>query len=126
MEFLETNVDWLLEKMKQRGETLFLFDLPGQIELYVNHQSLRTVVDRIQKAMQVCFVELFDCTYVYGLKHFLSMCMMSLASMINFEVPHINVLNKIDLMKGRRLGTHLQDYLNAPSLQEMVEFMNPK
>ena len=113
--------------MKQRGDTLFLFDLPGQIELYVNHQSLRTVVERIQKTgMQVCFVELFDCTYVYGLKHFLSMCMMSLASMINFEVPHINVLNKIDLMKGRRLGTHLQDFLNAPSLQEMVEFMNPK
>lgn len=27
-------------------------------------------------------------------------------------------------MKGRRLGTHLYDYLNATSLSEMVEFMN--
>lgn len=43
--------------------------------------------------------------------------MMSLASMVNFEVPHINVMSKIDLMKGKKLGTHLQDYLNAPSLQ---------
>lgn len=44
MEFLEENMDWLLNKMKEKGNCMFIFDLPGQIELYVNHQSLRTVI----------------------------------------------------------------------------------
>ena len=29
-------------------------------------------------------------------------------------------------MKNRRLGTQLEDYLNVPSLEEMVQFMNTK
>lgn len=98
MEFLEKNCDWLIEKIKQRPNSLLIIDLPGQIELYVNHESLKGVIERIQKlSYQMVMVELFDCTYVYELKHFISMCVMSLCSMINFELPHINVLNKIDV-----------------------------
>jgi hypothetical protein len=53
-------------------------------------------------------LELFDCTYIYELKHFISLCMMSLASMVNFELPHINVLNKIDVSKNQCLVNERQ------------------
>jgi len=35
---------------------------------------------------------------MYQVNDFVSLCMMSLVTMINFQMPHINVLNKIDVI----------------------------
>jgi hypothetical protein len=45
----------------------------------------------------VCLLELFDATYIYNIDDFVSMCMMALTTGINFDLPHIPVLNKIDV-----------------------------
>ena len=43
--------------------------------------------------------ELFDSHYCYDDDKFLSACVYSLISMINLELPHVNVLSKVDLFK---------------------------
>ena len=47
-EFLQQNLQWLsdeLEKQLLKSKTnYFIFDLPGQVELYSNHESLRKVI----------------------------------------------------------------------------------
>lgn len=68
---------------------LFLFDLPGQIELYINSDSVRKIISRITKLIteesgtSPCMLELFDCTYMHDINQFISLCMMSLSTMIN-------------------------------------------
>ena len=48
MEFLQTNIDWLIGKIKEvnakTGAKYFIFDLPGQVEIYSNHKSLKEII----------------------------------------------------------------------------------
>ena len=58
MEYLEANFDWLEEGLMKlvrqtraegRGPGYFVFDTPGQVELWTNHESLKNVVARLVK-----------------------------------------------------------------------------
>lgn len=49
MEFLEKNVDWLLEKLRAREEKYFVLDCPGQVELYTHHDSVRNILQILEK-----------------------------------------------------------------------------
>jgi GTPase SAR1 family protein len=64
MEYLEANFDWLEERLKELGDDAYvLFDLPGQVELSTNHESLRRIVEKLTKAgFRVCvlFVDLSE------------------------------------------------------------------
>ena len=48
MEFLLTNIDWLINKIRdlhaKTGTKYFVFDLPGQVEIYSNHKSLKEII----------------------------------------------------------------------------------
>lgn len=55
LEYLEENFDWLqssLEKLVDeqgnRAEYI-VFDMPGQVELSTNHDSLRNIVQKLEK-----------------------------------------------------------------------------
>lgn len=51
MEYLETNFDWLEENLKPLGKDAYVvFDLPGQVELSTNHDSLKRIVEKLTKA----------------------------------------------------------------------------
>lgn len=51
MEYLEANFDWLLEELsKLHDETWVVFDLPGQVELSTNHDSLKNIITRLTKS----------------------------------------------------------------------------
>ena len=51
MEYLDANFDWLEEQLKNLGPDgeYVVFDLPGQVELSTNHDSLRRIVDKLGK-----------------------------------------------------------------------------
>lgn len=50
MEYLEANFDWLEESLKTLGKDAYvLFDLPGQVELSTNHDSLKRIVEKLTK-----------------------------------------------------------------------------
>ncbi len=48
MEFLEKNLEWLREKLDQFQGSYFLFDFPGQVELFTHHQSVRNIAKQLQ------------------------------------------------------------------------------
>lgn len=56
MEYLEVNFDWLERRLKELGDNAYvLFDLPGQVELSTNHESIKRIVKRLTKnAFRVC------------------------------------------------------------------------
>ena len=146
LEFLEENLDWLIEQLAahpstrrvaQRlvlrraeaypclgaADTYFLFDCPGQVELYTHHESLTHILERLVKAghrvwcgcachmagasgssrpvrlRQLTAVHLVDAQHCSDSGHFIAMALTSLATMMRLELPHINVLSKVDLFQ---------------------------
>ncbi|PVG03256.1 hypothetical protein CPB86DRAFT_749443 [Serendipita vermifera] len=106
IEYLEQNFDWLLEKLKALGgggnrndEVYVVFDLPGQVELSTNHESLKNIVDRLLKHdFRLAAVNLCDVHYVTDAAKYISVLLLSLRTMLQLELPHINVLSKVDLL----------------------------
>lgn len=72
MEFLDTNYDWLIEKLiaasKHLDNPYILIDSPGQVELYIHNSSLKNVIDRLSAKscpidFRLCVVNLVDSYY---------------------------------------------------------------
>lgn len=49
MEYLEANLDWLQEKLAAFRGHYYLFDCPGQVELYTHHDALKNVFAQLAK-----------------------------------------------------------------------------
>ncbi|KAL9090608.1 MAG: hypothetical protein Q9159_001855 [Coniocarpon cinnabarinum] len=123
MEELEHNFEFLEEGLKSVGDKYILFDCPGQAELFTNHNSLRNVFQRIQKlGYRLVVVQLTD-SYVLSLPSlYVSSLVLALRSMLQLELPHINVLTKIDnLPSYGDLPMPLHFYTEARSLVDYLE-----
>lgn len=79
----------------------FVFDMPGQVELYTNHAALKQLIARLQKELNftLVVVHMVDISYLYDRYRFLSALTLSLTALINLEVPFLNFISKVDLMK---------------------------
>ncbi|PIL28263.1 hypothetical protein GSI_09675 [Ganoderma sinense ZZ0214-1] len=101
MEYLEANHDWLEDRLKELDKDDYvLFDLPGQVELSTNHPSVKNIIRRLTKSgFRLAAVHLCDAHYVTDASKFVSVLMLSLRAMLHLELPHINVLSKIDLIQ---------------------------
>ncbi|PCH44661.1 hypothetical protein WOLCODRAFT_77417 [Wolfiporia cocos MD-104 SS10] len=101
IEYLEANIDWLEgELARLPPDAYVLFDLPGQVELSTNHESVRRVVRRLARAgFRLAAVHLCDAHYVTDAAKYVSVLMLSLRAMLHLELPHVNVLSKVDLIR---------------------------
>jgi len=105
MEFLLENTEWLQDALGEIEDDYILFDCPGQIELYTHMDVMRKFVDLLQEwNFRVCGVFLIDSHFMVDGGKFISGAMAALSVMVNLEVPHVNVLSKIDLLSvgGRK------------------------
>ncbi|KAK3487636.1 uncharacterized protein B0T23DRAFT_322337 [Neurospora hispaniola] len=97
LEELENNMEWLENGLKELGEDYVLFDCPGQVELYTHHNSLRNIFYRLQKlGYRLVVVHLSDCFCLTQPSLYISNVLLSLRAMLQMDLPHINVLTKID------------------------------
>ena len=99
MEFLMENLPWLEEELGEGEDDYFLFDCPGQIELYTHLDVMKKFVDLLQSwNFRVCAIFLLDSHFMINSASFISGAMAALSAMVSLEVPYINVLSKIDLL----------------------------
>lgn len=126
MDFLDQNFDWLKTKIMEHSDEFLIFDLPGQLELFLNSDSLKSVIAKLQndlgdRRLKATVVELFDAHYVQDLNKFLSACTYSLVSAINLEMPHINVLSKIDLLESSaKLDFRMEFYTECSTFDPLA------
>lgn len=107
MEFLEANFDWLLERLRATGSNYFIFDCPGQVELYTHHRAMSAIFGRLEAlGYLLCTVHLVDSHHCSEPAKFISTLMLSLNTMLQMGLPHVNVLSKADLF--RRYEAKLQ------------------
>ncbi|KAJ0006861.1 hypothetical protein Pint_30797 [Pistacia integerrima] len=99
----------------------------GQIELFSHVPMLRNFVDHLKrKNFNVCAVYLLDSQFITDVTKFISGCMASLSAMVQLELPHVNILSKMDLVTDKR---EIENYLNPEShvlLSELNKRMAPQ
>lgn len=129
MEHLEENLeDWLAEQLEDYLDDDYLvFDCPGQIELYSHIPVFRTFVDQLRRwNYNVCAVYLLDSQFVSDISKYLSGCMASLSAMVQLELPHVNVLTKMDLVTNKKEIEKFLDPDTRLLLAELNEQMAPR
>eukprot|EP01134_Creolimax_fragrantissima_P001505 CFRG1505T1 len=100
MEFLTENLTWLRDELEDYDEDYIIIDCPGQIELYSHFDYMKTLVNALQEwDFRVCCVYLMDAQFMADSPKFFAGVLSALSAMIRLEVPHINVLTKMDLVE---------------------------
>lgn len=126
MEFLERNFDWLLSRVTKVKDTYLLIDCPGQVELYTHNPSMKNIIGRLEKfGTRLCCVNMVDSHYCSDPSKFISVCLTSLNSMLQIELPHVNILSKVDLIeKYGRLQFNIDFYTDVLDLEFLLDAMS--
>src|ERR1700733_10723614 len=82
--------------------------MPGQIELYTHIPILPALVRHLTRTgaldVNLCAAYLLEATFVVDRAKFFAGTLSAMSAMIMLEVPHVNILSKMDLVKGQ-VGT---------------------
>ncbi|XP_012256565.2 GPN-loop GTPase 2 [Athalia rosae] len=127
MEFLETNVNWLIGKLLNLKDHYIIIDCPGQVELFTHHKSISCVAEKLeQNLVRLCAVQLIDSHHCSDPGKYLSSLMLCTSTMLHLALPHVNVLTKIDEMKkfSDRLDFNFEFYTEVLDLQYLLEKLN--
>lgn len=105
-EFLMDNLDFLTEALDGLTEDyLIIIDMPGQIELYTHIPILPALVRFLSQPgaldIRLCAAYLLEATFVVDRAKFFSGTLSAMSAMILLEIPHLNILSKMDLVKGQ-------------------------
>lgn len=144
LDVLAANLDWLGSALAPLAESgaYVLFDLPGQTELFTGHPALRRVIDALTSgkgmgweeektarsspqqppppsspAWRLVAVHLLDSVLCTDPAKYLAGCLDALGAMLHLELPHINVLSKVDRLRSYgRLAFDLSAYARCDRL----------
>ncbi|KAM3579786.1 hypothetical protein VKS41_007867 [Umbelopsis sp. WA50703] len=101
LEFLLNNMDWLEEELGDYEDDYLIFDCPGQIELYTHFPIMRRICEALQRwNFAVCGVYCLESQFIEDKSKYFSGVLSAMSAMINMEIPHINVMTKMDLVEG--------------------------
>lgn len=115
-EFLMENLDFLTEALDSLTEDyLIIFDMPGQIELYTHVPILPALVRFLTRAgsldIRLCAAYLLEATFVVDRAKFFAGTLSAMSAMIMLEIPHLNILSKMDLVQGQIRKKDLKRFL---------------
>ena len=103
--YLVNNMDWLEEELSDFDDDYLIIDCPGQIELYTHIPVMRDLVQAMTRLdYRICAVYLLDAQFMDDPPKFFSGVMTAMSAMVQLEVPHINILSKMDLIDGQDGG----------------------
>ncbi|KAK5640643.1 hypothetical protein RI129_011454 [Pyrocoelia pectoralis] len=126
-EYLEENYDWLLIKLRTIKDSYFIFDMPGQVELYTHHGAIKNIFGKLQDiGYHLCVVHMVDSHYCSDPTKFISTLLLSLSTMLQIGLPHVNVLSKADILKkhSENLDFGLDYYTDVLNLEYLLELLN--
>ncbi|KAK6459876.1 hypothetical protein DFJ63DRAFT_321436 [Scheffersomyces coipomensis] len=114
-------VDKLVE-----DQNYLIFDCPGQVELFTHHNSLYKIFKKLIKVkkLRLCVVSLVDSLYLTSPSQYISILLLSLRSMLQLDMPHINVISKIDMLRQYgELPFRLDYYTEVQDLSYLTPYL---
>lgn len=102
LEEVESSLDDFVSMIESLGKNDYLiFDCPGQVELFTHHSALHKIFKKLEKLdYRLVVVHLIDSYYLTSPSQYISILLLALRSMLQLDLPHVNVLSKIDLLKN--------------------------
>lgn len=130
MEYLIDNIEWLEDKLDAYIDNDYLvFDLPGQIELYTHFTFMTTLIRKLESwSFRIQALYLLDSQFMSDPAKFFGGCITALSAMVQLEVSHVNVISKIDLVRGtdeRRLDDFFHTDVDV-LMDELAELTAPR
>lgn len=127
MEEVEEAVDEFIKQIAKLGASDYLlFDCPGQVELYTHNTTLTHIFKRLEKELdyRLVVVNLIDSFYITSPSQYISVVLLALRSMLQMDLPHVNVFSKIDLLKSYgELPFNLNYYTEVQDLQYLFPLL---
>ena len=114
--FLLENLDFLTEAIEPLSEEyLIVIDMPGQIELYTHIPVVPTLVQHLTRSgalhVNLCAAYLLESTFVIDRAKFFAGTLSAMSAMLMLELPHVNIMSKMDLVKGSMRRKELKRFL---------------
>lgn len=124
----EFNSDQSKDQSEEKNEKLYLiFDCPGQTELYTHHTAMREICKKLTVRgdhfdLRLVCLNLCDAYHASDLGKYISLVLNSLSTMLNLELPHINVLSKVDKIETYgKTRFNLDFYCEVLNLRYLLE-----
>lgn len=122
----ENGFDVLIKEIQRLSNqnNYLIFDCPGQVELFTHHNSLFKIFKKLEKFAdaRLCVVSLVDSIYLTSPSQYISILLLSLRAMLQLDLPHVNVISKIDMLKSYgTLPMSLDYYTEVQDLK----YLNP-
>lgn len=128
MDYLEKNIDWLQDKLRPLlKDHYLLFDFPGQVELFTLHSNAKNVILEMANKwdFRLTAIHLVDAHLCSDPGKYVSALLISLSTMLHLELPHINVLSKIDLIEQYgKLAFNLDFYTDVQDLSYIQDTLD--
>jgi GTPase SAR1 family protein len=109
------NLDWLESELGETTEEyITIFDCPGQIELYSHVPILPNLCKHLSMHMNysLCAAYLIESTFIIDKAKFFAGTLSAMSAMIMLEIPHLNILSKMDMIKSQVSKRELKRYLD--------------
>lgn len=114
-----------LDKVKYRP--YLLIDCPGQSELYIHNVAMKEIIKNLTARnnyfdLRLVCLNLCDSYHASDISKYIGLCMNSLTTMIHLELPHLNILSKVDIIeKHGKTRFNLDFYCDAANLEYLLE-----
>jgi GTPase SAR1 family protein len=117
-EFLLQNLDFLSQALDPLSEEyLIIFDMPGQIELYTHIPLLPSLVQYLSRQgplnINLCAAYLLESTFVIDKAKFFAGTLSAMSAMLMLEMPHVNILSKMDQVRDMMSWKELKRFVNV-------------
>lgn len=140
--FLENNLSWLteqIEKNVKNGKKYFIFDSPGQIEIFTLSKAFKNIVKFLTNDtknggldMKLTVVNLIESNNLLDMPKYIFSIFSVLNAMINIELPQVNIISKIDLLtelqydqsESNKLAFPMNVYKNPLDSEKFIEHLN--
>ncbi|CAI7568338.1 unnamed protein product [Penicillium bialowiezense] len=117
-EFLLQNLEFLSEAIEPLSEEyLIIFDMPGQIELYTHIPLLPALTQFLSRQgplnINMCAAYLLESTFVIDKAKFFAGTLSAMSAMLMMEMPHVNILSKMDQVRDMVSRRELRRFTNV-------------
>jgi len=102
IDLISAHIDSIQEEINELGTDFLLFDTPGQIELFAFRDTGPIIVSSLGSKSKV-LMYLVDAALARTPAGFVSSLLLSASVMVRFNLPQINTLSRVDLLKEEEL-----------------------
>ncbi|KAF7190868.1 GPN-loop GTPase 3 [Pseudocercospora fuligena] len=126
-EFLMENLDFISDPLEDVGEeSLIIIDMPGQIELYTHVPIVPQLIKHLTRGslnVSMCVAYLLESSFIVDRAKFFSGTLSAMSAMLMMQLPHVNILSKMDQVKGQIARKELKRFIDPDTslLQDAPE-----